>query len=52
VLLVIGKKETTERTISMRRLGSEKSEVMPLDAALAALADEAVPPDVARMKNA
>ena len=36
----------------MRRLGSEKQSVMPLDAALAALADEAVPPDVKRMRAA
>ena len=38
--------------VSMRRLGSEKQTVMPLDGALAALADEAVPPDVRRMKAA
>jgi threonyl-tRNA synthetase len=52
VLLVIGKKEAAEHTISMRRLGSEKSEVRPLDAALAALAAEAVPPDVKRLQQA
>jgi threonyl-tRNA synthetase len=52
VLLVIGKKEAAEHTISMRRLGSEKSEVLPLDAALAALAAEAVPPDVKRLQQA
>jgi threonyl-tRNA synthetase len=51
-LLVVGKKEAAERTVSIRRLGSEKQETMPLDAALAALAEEAVPPDVARMKKA
>ena len=38
--------------VSIRRLGSEKQTVMPLDAALAALADEAVPPDVKRMREA
>ncbi len=47
-LLVVGKKEAAERTVSVRRLGSEKQEVMPLDAALKALAEEAVPPDVKR----
>jgi threonyl-tRNA synthetase len=52
VLLVVGKKEATERTVSIRRLGSEKQQTMPLDAALAALAQEAVPPDVRRMKKA
>jgi len=45
-LLVVGKKETAERTVSIRRLGKEGQHVMPLDAALKALAEEAVPPDV------
>jgi threonyl-tRNA synthetase len=49
-LLVVGKKEAAERTVSIRRLGHDKQEVMPLDAALKALADEAVPPDVRRLK--
>ena len=52
VLLVVGKKEAETRQVSMRRLGSEKQSVMPLDAALAALADEAVPPDVKRLRAA
>ena len=52
VLLVVGKKEAETRSVSIRRLGSEKTTVMPLDAALAALADEAVPPDVRRMREA
>jgi threonyl-tRNA synthetase len=51
-LLVVGKKEAGERTVSIRRLGSDTQEVMPLDAALRALADEAAPPDVKRMKSA
>ncbi len=51
-MLVVGKKEAVERTVSIRRLGGEKSEIMPLDLALAALAEEAVPPDMARMKKA
>ena len=46
VLLVVGKKEAAERTVSIRRLGSDKQQTMPLDAALAALAQEAVPPDM------
>jgi threonyl-tRNA synthetase len=49
-LLVIGKKEAAERTVSIRRLGSEGQQVLPLEAALKALATEAVPPDVRRMK--
>jgi threonyl-tRNA synthetase len=48
VLLVVGKKEAAERTVSIRRLGQEGQKVMPLDEALKALADEAVPPDVKR----
>jgi threonyl-tRNA synthetase len=51
-LLVVGKKEATERLVSIRRLGSEGQQVMPLDAALTALADEATPPDVRRAKAA
>src|SRR5580704_13147725 len=51
-LLVVGRKEAAERTVSIRRLGREGQQVMPLDAALAELAEEAVPPDVARMKQA
>ena len=51
-LLVVGKKEAAERTVSIRRLGKEGQQVMPLDAGLAALAQEAVPPDVARMRKA
>ncbi|HZD91086.1 MAG TPA: threonine--tRNA ligase, partial [Pseudolabrys sp.] len=50
VLLVVGKKEAAERTVSIRRLGKEGQQVMPLDAALKALADEAVAPDVRRMR--
>jgi len=51
-LLVVGKKEAADRTLSIRRLGKEGQQVIGLDAALAALADEAVPPDVRRMKAA
>jgi len=51
VLLVVGKKEAAERAVSIRRLGSEKQNVMPLDATLAALVDEAIPPDVRRAQG-
>jgi len=47
-LLVVGKKEAAERLVSIRRLGNEGQQVMPLDAALKALADEAVAPDMRR----
>jgi len=46
VLLVAGKKEAAERTISIRRLGSQAQTSMGLDEALAALADEATAPDL------
>ncbi len=52
VLLVVGKREAEERTVSVRRLGSQKQEVMGLDEAVAALADEAVPPDLRETKRA
>ncbi|HEX8827708.1 MAG TPA: threonine--tRNA ligase, partial [Xanthobacteraceae bacterium] len=52
VLLVVGRKEAADRTVSIRRLGSEAQQTMPLDAALTALAQEAVPPDVARIQKA
>src|ERR1700690_1793305 len=51
-LLVVGKKEAAERTVSIRRFGREDQQVMGLDAALSALADEAVPPDVRRSQTA
>jgi len=51
-LLVVGKKEAAERTVSIRRLGKEIQQVMPLDAALKALTEEAVPPDIRRMRTA
>lgn len=51
-LLVVGKKEAAERTVSIRRLGSEGQKVMPLDEALALLAEEATPPDVKRQAKA
>jgi threonyl-tRNA synthetase len=48
VLLVVGKKEAQDRTVSIRRLGSPDQQTMPIDTALAVLADEATPPDVKR----
>src|SRR5499425_2299614 len=51
-LLVVGKKEAADRTVSIRRLGKEGQHVMPLDEALKMLADEATPPDIKRAKRA
>jgi threonyl-tRNA synthetase len=51
-LLVVGKKEAAERTVSIRRLGSEGQKVVSLDEALKMLTAEAVPPDVQRAQSA
>ena len=51
-LLVVGKKEAETHSVSVRRLGSEGQKVMSLDDALAALVDEATPPDVKRAREA
>jgi threonyl-tRNA synthetase len=50
-LLVVGKKEAETRGVSVRRLGKEGQTVMPLDEALAALAAEAVAPDLRRTRS-
>ncbi len=46
VILAVGQREVQERTVSLRRLGEKESRVLPLDAALAELATEAIPPDL------
>ncbi len=46
VLLVVGKRESEERKVSLRRFGSQDQTVQGLDEAVAALKDEAVPPDL------
>ena len=51
-LLVVGKREASERSVSIRRLGSPEQSSMPLDAALKALALEAVAPDLKRAGEA
>ncbi|WKW51521.1 threonine--tRNA ligase [Rhodomicrobium lacus] len=48
VLFVVGKREAEERTVSVRRLGSQAQETLPLDEAVARIAAEAVPPDLRR----
>jgi threonyl-tRNA synthetase len=50
VILAVGKREAEEKTVTMRRLGSQNQAVMSLDAALSALVEEATPPDLARRK--
>jgi threonyl-tRNA synthetase len=44
VLLVVGKREATERAVAMRRLGGESQTVLSLDQAIADLLREATPP--------
>jgi threonyl-tRNA synthetase len=51
-LLVVGKKEAETHSVSIRRFGSEGQKVMPTEEALAALVDEATPPDVKRARAA
>lgn len=48
VILVCGKREAEEGSISVRRLGSRDQESMSLEDAIAKLSKEAVPPDVVR----
>ena len=48
VLLVVGKCEAMERTVSIRRFGSQAQTSMSMDEALKMLADEGVAPDVKR----
>src|SRR5262249_9003710 len=48
VLLVVGKREAEEGTVSVRRMGVQEQKVMPLKEAIALLADEATPPDLRR----
>ena len=50
-LLVVGKKESADRTVSIRRLGGEGQQVLPLDAALGMLVEEAAPPDIKRERG-
>jgi len=45
-ILVVGRKEAEERTLSVRRLGSEKTETMTFDEVVALLLRESVPPDL------
>ncbi len=46
VIFAVGKREAEEKTVTIRRLGSQDQVVMPLDAALKMLEAEAMPPDM------
>jgi threonyl-tRNA synthetase len=52
VIAVCGKREAEEGTVNLRRLGETDQKSLSLAAAVAALADEAVPPDVRRAQAA
>jgi threonyl-tRNA synthetase len=52
VMLVVGHREAADKTVSMRRLGSRDQSSMALKDAIAALAEEATPPDVKRAAEA
>jgi threonyl-tRNA synthetase len=48
VIIAVGKREAAERTVSVRRLGSNAQTSLGFDAAIAAFVDEATPPDLKR----
>jgi threonyl-tRNA synthetase len=51
VILVCGKREADEGTVNLRRLGSRDQQSFPLEEAVAALVDEATPPDIRRKRK-
>jgi threonyl-tRNA synthetase len=48
VIIVCGRKEAEERTVNIRRLGSQNQTSMSLEEAITSLVDEATPPDIKR----
>jgi len=52
VIIVCGRKEAEERTVNIRRLGSQEQVSMGLDAAVDSLTLEATPPDIRRKAEA
>ncbi|MFZ2100324.1 MAG: threonine--tRNA ligase [Oricola sp.] len=51
VILVCGRREAEEGSVNVRRFGSQDQTSMSLDAIIAALSDEATPPDVKRKRG-
>jgi threonyl-tRNA synthetase len=51
VILVIGKRETEQETVNMRRLGSQDQRTFALSDALQELSAESVPPDIRRRRS-
>ena len=52
VIVVCGGREAEQGTVNIRRLGSKDQTAMTLAEAIVALADEAVPPDIRRQREA
>ena len=52
VIIVCGMREAEERTVNIRRLGSQATTAMSFDEAIASLTLEATPPDVRRRDEA
>ncbi|MCT6855083.1 MAG: threonine--tRNA ligase [Bombella apis] len=48
VILVVGRREAEEGTVSLRRLGEQAQKVLPFEEILPALQEEATPPDLLR----
>lgn len=48
VILVCGKREADDGSVNMRRLGSQEQVSLPLEKVIAALKEEATPPDLRR----
>ena len=51
VIAVVGKREAEEGKLVLRRLGSQKQEILTLDEAFKSLSHEATPPDQKRLAN-
>jgi threonyl-tRNA synthetase len=52
VIIVCGRQEAEQRSVNIRRLGSQAQTSMKLDDAIASLAEEATPPDLRRRAEA
>ncbi len=52
IILAVGRREAEERTVSVRRLGSQAQTTMGLTDAVASFLEEATPPDVKRARAA
>ena len=51
VILALGRREAEEGTVSIRRLGSQQTRTLTLDAAVAAFVEEATSPDIRRAQG-